>query len=87
MLLRNLRGTHATDNEIKKDKPLPDYIEAANKLMPEKPLTHDDVIAFDVKGTVKIIHLMTKSSTARKLVEELRTVKAGASRPSQDSCR
>lgn len=75
MLLKNLRGTRCTDNEIKKDQPLPDYIEAANKLTPEKPLTYDDVTASELKGTVKVTHIMTKSTAARKLGEELRTVK------------
>lgn len=75
MLLKNLRGTRCTDNEIKKDNPLPDYIENANKLWPEKPLTHDDVIASELKGTVKIVHLMAKSSSARKFGEELRTAR------------
>ncbi len=75
MLLKNLRGSRCTDNEIKKDEPLPDYIEAANKLMPEKPLTYEDVIASELKGTVKITHLLAKSSAFRKLGEELRSVK------------
>ncbi len=77
MLLKNLRGTRCTDNEIKKGEPLPEYIEAANKLMPEKPLTIEDVIASEIKGKFKVTHLLTKSSAARKLGEELRTVKGG----------
>src|SRR5205814_5121443 len=39
MLLKNLRGTRCQDNEIKKGEPLPDYIQTANKLFPDKPLT------------------------------------------------
>ncbi len=70
MLLKNLRGSCCTDNEIKKDQPLPEYIEAANKLVPDKPLTYEDVIASELKGTVKITHLLTKSAAARKLRDE-----------------
>jgi len=65
MLLKNLRGTRCKDNEIKKGDPLPDFIVAANKLMPDKPLTIEDVIASEYTGTAKLTHILTKSSAAR----------------------
>ena len=75
MLLKNLRGTRCKDNEIKKEGPLPDYIEAVNKLFPEKPLTLEDVLASEYKGTAKLTHILQKSSSARKFREELITVR------------
>lgn len=70
MLLKNLTGTRCKDNEIKKDEPLPAYIEAANKLFGDKPLTFDDVMASELKGTVKIEHMLTKYPNLKKLWEE-----------------
>ena len=73
MLLKNLRGSRCTDNEIKKGKPLPDYIEGANKLMAERPLAYEDVAASELKGTVKVKHLLTPATT--KLRDELIAVR------------
>jgi len=75
MLLKNLRGTRCSDNEIKKDEPLPDYVEAANKLFPEKPLTFEDVSTSEFAGTAKPTHILKKSSGAQKLRDELLTVR------------
>ncbi len=75
MLLKNLHGTRCTDNEIKKDGPLPDYVETANKLLAEKPLTIEDVSTSDVGGTAKLTHILKKSSAARQLREELIAVR------------
>ncbi len=75
MLTRNLRATRCEDNEIKKDGPLPDYVEEANKLMPDKPLTYDDVAASDLKGTVKIEHLMVKYPGLKKLRDDFIEIK------------
>ncbi len=69
MLLKNLRGTRCKDNEIKKDDPLPDYIEAANKIL-EKPLTIEDVTTSEVSGTAKLTHILKKSTAALKLRDE-----------------
>ncbi len=74
MLLKNLRGTRCKDNEIKRDEPLPDYIEAANKLFPEKPLTIEDVTTSDFSGTAKLTHILQKSTGARKLRDDLMVV-------------
>ena len=75
MLLKNLRGTRCKDNEIKKDEPLPDYIEAANKLFPEKPLTFEDISTTEFSGTAKLTHILKKSSGAKKLRDELLVVR------------
>src|SRR5205085_862329 len=70
MLLKNLRGSRCKDNEIKEDGPLPDYIEASNKVLIDRPLTHDDVRASEYVGTAKLTHLLKKISSAVKLREE-----------------
>ena len=75
MLLKNIRGARCKDNEIKKDEPLPDYIEAANKLMPEKPLTFEDVSTTEFSGTAKLVHVLKKSTAARKFRDELIAVR------------
>lgn len=75
MLLKNLRGTRCKDNEIKKDEPLPGYIEAANKLFPEKPLTFEDVSTSEFSGTAKLTHILKKSSAARKFRDESSAVR------------
>ena len=64
MLIKNLSGTRCSDNAIKKDDPLPDYIEEANKLFPEKPLAIEDVVTSDVAGTAKLTHILKKSTMA-----------------------
>ncbi len=71
MMVKNLRGTRCKDNEINKDGPLPDYIVAANKLLPEKPLTMEDATSAEFKGTPKLTHILQKSSIAKKMREEL----------------
>jgi len=38
--------------------------------MPEKPLIFEDVMASELKSTVKIMHLLTKSTTFKKLRDE-----------------
>ncbi len=75
MVLKNLRGTRCKDNEIKKDEPLPDYIEEINKLFPEKPITFDDISSAEYSGTAKLTHILKKSSVAPRLREELMTVR------------
>ncbi|CAN5388213.1 hypothetical protein BH10ACI2_BH10ACI2_19230 [soil metagenome] len=74
MLVKNLRGTRCTDNEVKKAGPLPVYVEAANKLFPEKPLTIEDVSTSDLSGTAKLTHILKKSTAGRKFREELLAV-------------
>lgn len=75
MLLKNLGGTRCKDSEIKKDGPLPDYIVTANKLFPEKPFTLEDLSTTEYSGTAKLTHILQKSSSARKLREELMDVR------------
>ena len=75
MLLKNLRGTRCKDNEIKKEEPLPDYIEAANKLFPEKAITIEDLNTTEYSGTAKLTNILKKSSAARKFREEMMGVR------------
>ena len=70
MLVKNLRGSRCKDNEMKKDGPLPDYVEAANKII-HKPLVIEDVVASEYSGTAKLTHILKKSPTALKLRDEL----------------
>ena len=75
MLLKNLRGTRCKDNEISKEGPLPDYIDAANKLLSEKPISLEDIISAEFRGTPKLTDIRKKSSVGRKLAEELKVVR------------
>lgn len=75
MLLKNLSGARCTDNAIKKDQPLPEYIVEANKLFPEKPLILDDVITSETNGTAKLSHLYQKSRAVKALFQEGAAVK------------
>lgn len=75
MLLKNLRGIRCTDNEIKKDDPLPGFVEAANKLFPDKPLAFEDISASDFGGTVKLTNIIKKSSGAQKFADDLKAVR------------
>lgn len=75
MMLKNLRGTRCKDNEIKKDEPLPDYLEAANKILGDKPITFEDISTAEYVGTAKLVNIVKKSSGARKFREELLTVR------------
>ncbi|HQZ96740.1 MAG TPA: hypothetical protein PLP21_10500 [Pyrinomonadaceae bacterium] len=75
MLLKNLRGTRCKDNEIKKDEPLPDYIEAVNKILSEKPITLEDISTAEYKGTPNLVNIIKKSTGASKFRDELLTVR------------
>lgn len=75
MLLKNLRGTRCKDNETKKGDPLPDYIEASNKVLGDKPITFEDINTAEYAGTPKLVNIAKKSSAAIKLREELLTVR------------
>ena len=70
MLWKNLRGGRCTDNAIEKGPRAPDYIEAANKIFPDKPLTMDDVVTSELTGTAKPTHLLVKSKGAKAIREE-----------------
>jgi hypothetical protein len=73
-LLKNLHGTRCKDNEIKKDEPLPKYIEAANELMPQKPLAFEDVTTSDFNEPGKFIDIKARSAGVQKLDQEIRTL-------------
>jgi hypothetical protein len=71
MLLKNVRGRRCKDNAIAEGGRLPDYIVEANALFPDNQLTLDDVRTTDIGGTVTLTHLLTKSSQAKQLREEI----------------
>lgn len=75
MLLKNLTGTRCKDNEIKKDEPLPDYIEAVNNVIPDKPITYEDISTADYAGTAKLTHILQKSSISRQFRDESKTIR------------
>jgi hypothetical protein len=75
MLLKNLRGPRCKDNEIKKNEPLPDYIEAVNKVLGDKPITFEDISTAEYVGTAKLVNIVKKSSATRKFREELFAVR------------
>ncbi len=75
MLLKNLRGTRCKDNEIKKGDPLPDYIQASNKILGDKPITFEEISTAEYAGTPKLVNIAKKSSEARKMFEEMLTVR------------
>lgn len=74
MLLKNLRGTRCKDNEIKRDGPLPGYIDAANKVLSDKPLTIEDVLSSEYSGTPKLRHMLANSAVL-KLRDEMIAVR------------
>jgi hypothetical protein len=74
MLAKNLRTTRCKDNEIPKGE-LPDYVENANKLLGDKPLTIEDIAPTELAGTPKLTHILQKSSLTRKMKEELLIVR------------
>lgn len=75
MMMKNLTGKRCKDNEIKPNESLPDYIEAANKLFPEKPITLEDLEGAEYSGVPKVTHILQKSSMARKFRDELIAVR------------
>jgi hypothetical protein len=73
-LIKNLTDTRCKENEINKDE-LPIYIEAANKLFLQKPITFDDVQSSDLGGSVKAVDLLARSSSLKKLRSDLGPLK------------
>lgn len=77
-LLKNLRDARCKDNQVGKDEPLPKFIEVANKLFPQKPLTSDDIVGSEVDGAAKFSDL-ANSDSIKRLLEELRPIKGASS--------
>lgn len=75
MVAKNLAGNRCKDNQVNRDEPLPDYVLAVNKLVPEKSFIIEDLIGAEFSGTIKVTHLYQKSSLARKFREELLAVR------------
>lgn len=71
MLAKNLSGERCADNEIAKDSPLPDYIVEANRLLPDKPITAEDIGTASYYGKPNLVKILRKSSSARRFREEL----------------
>jgi hypothetical protein len=75
MVAKNLSGKRCKDNQVNKDEPLPDYVVAVNKLVPEKPFSIDELTGAEFSGTLKVTHLRQKSSIARKIGDEIVSVR------------
>lgn len=71
-LVKNLRGSRCRDNEISKAGPIPAYIEEANRLFAQKPLSGEDLIAFDFENTGSFPDVFARSASARELGNQLR---------------
>lgn len=71
MAAKNLTGNRCKDNEIKRGQPLPGYIDAINKLFPDKPFTLEDFADVEYSGTANPTHILKKSSMAAKFRDEL----------------
>ena len=74
MLAKNLRATRCKDNEIPKGE-LPDYVQNANKLLGDNPLTIEDIAPTELASTPKLTHILQKSSLTRKLKEEMMAIR------------
>jgi hypothetical protein len=74
-LLKNLHGKRCKDNEIIKDEPLPKFIETANKLLPQKLLTVDDIMTSEFDDTGKFVDILARSDSLQKLKQELMPLK------------
>lgn len=70
-LLKNLRGARCEENEIKREDPLPSYIEAANRLFPGKPISVEDIISSEVKDGAKSVDLLATSNDTQRIRSEL----------------
>jgi len=70
-LLKNLRTARCKENEIKKEDPMPPFIEAANRLFPDKPISVEDIISSELKDGPKGVDLLANSSDTRQIKSEL----------------
>lgn len=75
-LAKNIQSSRCKDNVITRDDSVPDYIEKANKLLPEKPLALDDIVTRTSEGAVKTTDLAAKSASIRMFTEELRKLQS-----------
>ena len=75
-LAKNIQSTRCKDNVITGNDLVPNYIETANKLLPEKPLVLDDIVTRSSGGTVKTTDLAAKSASIRIITEELRKLQS-----------
>jgi hypothetical protein len=74
-LLKNLSDTRCKENEIRRSDPLPQFVEAANKLFPQQPLTLDDIASTDLGGSAKVTDLALRSNSIQKLRSDLTGLK------------
>lgn len=75
-LVKNIQSTRCKDNAVTRSSLVPDYIETANKLLPEKPLALDDIVTRSSEGVVKTTDLAAKSASIRMFTEELRKLQS-----------
>lgn len=73
-MIKNLRASRCVDNEIPKGDAPPIYIQALNKMFPERPLTEDELKPSELKGTAKPVDLST-SVDFREITKELFEIK------------
>ncbi len=83
-LTKNLTGSRCQENQILKDH-LPGYIGEVNEYLPEKPLTYEDVVASDVKGTAKIVPYWRSANAVRLMKEFSVAVQFG--KPAADATK
>lgn len=74
-LLKNLNDKRCKDNEIKKGDPLPKFIETANRLLPQKTLALEDVMASELDDSAKFIDVSARSASIQQLINELGSLK------------
>jgi hypothetical protein len=75
LITKNLRDSRCRENEIRKEDPLPQFIEAANKLFPQNPLTYEDIAATELNGSTKAVDLLARSTSIQNIGTELRVLK------------
>ncbi len=66
-LIKNLRSTRCKDNEIKAGEPLPSYILSANEILPQKPLTAEDLVTSDYADTGKFVDILARSTSIKEI--------------------
>ena len=75
-LAKNIQSTRCKDNVITRNALVPNYIETANKLLPEKPLALDDIVTRSSEGEVKTTDLAAKFTSIRMFTDELRKLQS-----------
>ncbi|HQU92756.1 MAG TPA: hypothetical protein PLK77_10690 [Pyrinomonadaceae bacterium] len=77
-LLKNLRGSRCKDHQLNEGENLPAFIGVANRLFPDRPITFEDLTAFEYKGEVMANDLVAMSDSLRELRQELLALKKEA---------